>query len=121
MLCEVSYEETRSFFNVFRDKLEVVRFIEQYTGEYGCVIWPSADALARIIANNESFFATSRVLELGCGPGLPGIVAAKCGSRGFLSDLKDPECILENCGANCKQTHVESTSCVVGLFIHPYS
>ena len=118
---EDSYQQTRSFFYVIRDKLEVVRINEQYTGEYGCVIWPSADALARIIANNESFFAASRVLELGCGPGLPGIVAAKCGSRVFLSDLKDPECILENCRVNCKQNHVESTSCVVGLFIHPYS
>ena len=116
-----SYQQTRSFFYVIRDKLEVVRINEQCTGEYGCVIWPSADALARIIANNESFFAASRVLELGCGPGLPGSVAAKCRSRVFLSDLRDPECILENCRANCKQNNVESASYVVGMSIHPYA
>ena len=119
-MSEDSYQQTRSFFYVIHDKLEVVRINEQYSGDYGCVIWPSADALARIVSNNESFFANSTVLELGCGPGLPGIVAAKCGSRVYLSDVEEPECILGNCRANCNQNYVESACCVVVLRIHPY-
>ncbi len=46
---------------------------------YGIVLWPAAIALAHEIASRP--LAGKRVLELGAGTGLPGIVAASLGAR----------------------------------------
>ena len=42
------------------------------------------------------------VLELGCGTGLSGIVAAKCGAHVLFTDKRDPPEILDNCKENCR-------------------
>src|SRR5437868_1038756 len=41
---------------------------------YGIVLWPAAIALAHELASRD--LAGKRILELGAGTGLPGIVAA---------------------------------------------
>lgn len=46
---------------------------------YGIVLWPAAIALAHEIASRS--LAGARVLELGAGTGLPGVVAASLGAR----------------------------------------
>lgn len=51
---------------------------------YGSVLWPSAIALAHELATRE--VAGQRVLELGAGTGLPGIVAASRGARVVQTD-----------------------------------
>ena len=51
---------------------------------YGIVLWPAAIALAHEIASRP--FAGLRVLELGAGTGLPGIVAASLGARVVQTD-----------------------------------
>jgi methyltransferase-like protein 23 len=46
---------------------------------YGVVLWPAAIALAHDVASRAEAFRDARVLELGAGTGLPGIVAASFG------------------------------------------
>lgn len=53
---------------------------------YGVALWPAAIALAHEIASRAAEFAGSRVLELGSGTGLPGIVAASLGARVAQTD-----------------------------------
>src|SRR5262245_21110062 len=51
---------------------------------YGIVLWPSAIALAHEVASRA--LDGARVLELGAGTGLPGIVAASAGARVVQTD-----------------------------------
>lgn len=51
---------------------------------YGIVLWPAAIALAHDVAKRR--VEGLRVLELGAGTGLPGIVAASLGARVVQSD-----------------------------------
>ncbi len=50
-------------------------------------LWESARALAELVVEREEFFAGRRVLELGCGLGLPALCAGKCGARVTASDF----------------------------------
>jgi predicted nicotinamide N-methyase len=60
---------------------------EQVKVPYGIVLWPAAIALAHEIAARP--FAGKRVLELGAGTGLPGIVAASLGARVMQTDRQE--------------------------------
>src|ERR671910_684904 len=51
---------------------------------YWAELWPSALALARVIARRP--LTGRRVLELGCGLGLPAIAAALAGGRVLATD-----------------------------------
>ena len=50
-------------------------------------LWESAQALAGYIAEQHEWFSGKRVLELGCGLGLPSLCAARCGARVTASDF----------------------------------
>lgn len=54
---------------------------------YGIVLWPSAIALAHELATRS--LAAKRVLELGAGTGLPGIVAASLGASVVQTDNQE--------------------------------
>ncbi len=54
---------------------------------YGVVLWPAAIALAHEIASRT--MRGLRVLELGAGTGLPGIVAASLGARVVQTDRQE--------------------------------
>lgn len=56
---------------------------------YGVVLWPAAIALAHEIAERADEFRGKRVLELGAGTGLPGIVAASLGARVVQTDRQE--------------------------------
>ena len=56
---------------------------------YGVVLWPAAIALAYEIASRPEAFQAARVLELGAGTGLPGIVAASLGARVVQTDRQE--------------------------------
>jgi predicted nicotinamide N-methyase len=47
---------------------------------YGFLLWDSAIGLARMLAGDPALVAGKRVLELGAGVGLPGIVARSLGA-----------------------------------------
>lgn len=56
---------------------------------YGVVLWPAAIALAHEIAARADDVRGRRVLELGAGTGLPGIVAASLGARVVQTDRQE--------------------------------
>lgn len=56
---------------------------------YGVALWPSALALAHDVATRGDEFRGRRVLELGAGTGLPGIVAASLGAAVVQTDRND--------------------------------
>jgi predicted nicotinamide N-methyase len=53
---------------------------------YGVSLWPAAIALAHEVASRGDALRGLRVLELGAGTGLPGIVAATHGARVTQTD-----------------------------------
>jgi predicted nicotinamide N-methyase len=54
---------------------------------YWTEIWPSSIALAEFILQNKELVDKKKVIELGCGLGLPGIAAARSGAKMTFSDL----------------------------------
>ena len=56
---------------------------------YGVVLWPAAIALAHELATRVDAFRGKRVLELGAGTGLPGVVAASLGARVVQTDRSE--------------------------------
>ncbi|XP_063540509.1 acyl-CoA-binding domain-containing protein 6-like [Cydia strobilella] len=65
--------------------LEIV-IPELLSAGYSFYTWPSAPLLAWYLWTQRRHLRGLRVLELGCGTGLPGILAAKCGAEVTLSD-----------------------------------
>jgi predicted nicotinamide N-methyase len=57
---------------------------------YWAELWPSALGLAQFLLRKDLIRAGETVLELGCGLGLPGIVAGKMGAQVTLSDHLPP-------------------------------
>lgn len=69
---------------------------------YYAVLWDAALALGRHMALRHELFAGRDVVELGCGLGLPSIVAARCGGRVLATDFH-PDCgafLRRNAAAN---------------------
>jgi predicted nicotinamide N-methyase len=67
---------------------------------YWAELWPSALALARVVAARS--LGGARVLELGCGLGIPSIVAALGGARVLATDWSPDaaELLQENARRN---------------------
>ena len=95
------------------EKVTTIQMDEIYSEDFGTSIWPSSIHLAELIFQNHQYFRGKTVLELGCGPGLSGIAAAKCGSIVYLTDLDDPKTILQNCKKNCEINNVQNVTFVV--------
>jgi predicted nicotinamide N-methyase len=55
---------------------------------YWMHVWPAALALARVVASEPGVGAGRRGLEIGCGLGLPSLVAARRGARVVAADWK---------------------------------
>jgi predicted nicotinamide N-methyase len=70
---------------------------------YWAELWPSAVALARAIARRP--LTGRRVLELGCGLGLPAIAAAAAGGRVLATDWA-PDAVAV-CGRNARRNGVD--------------
>ncbi|XP_064619025.1 histone-arginine methyltransferase METTL23-like [Lineus longissimus] len=71
-----------------------VHIAEVVDPQYGMYVWPSAPVLAQYVWNNRTSIEGKKILELGAGTALPGIVAAKCGADVVLSDdCQSPQCL----------------------------
>ncbi|XP_071968069.1 histone-arginine methyltransferase METTL23 isoform X1 [Engystomops pustulosus] len=91
-----------------------LRIPEVLDSEYGMYVWPCAPVLAQYIWYHRASMTGKRLLEVGAGVSLPGIVAAKCGASVILSDSAAlPQC-LENCSRSCAQNNL-TTVPVLGL------
>ena len=73
---------------------------------YGVALWPAAIALAHELAARADALRGSRVLELGAGTGLPGIVAAALGARVVQTDRH--AVALEVCRRNGARNGVQA-------------
>lgn len=57
---------------------------------YWSELWPSAVGLSEYIAEHPNLIKGKRVVEIGCGLGLPGIVAGRLGGKVVLTDYLKP-------------------------------
>lgn len=73
---------------------------------YGVVLWSATIALAHEIALRGERFRNLRVLELGAGTGLPGILAALLGARVVQSDKNNLAMTL--CKRNCELNNIST-------------
>jgi methyltransferase-like protein 23 len=73
---------------------------------YGVALWPAAMALAHDVASRAQAFRGRRVLELGAGTGLPGIVAASLGARVVQTDRH--ELAMSICQRNGERNAVQT-------------
>lgn len=77
---------------------------EQERLPYGVMLWPASIALAHEVVERASALAGKRVLELGAGTGVPGIVAASLGARVLQTDRN--EVALHVCAMNAERNRV---------------
>lgn len=68
---------------------------------YGVALWPAAIALAHDVVARAGAMRGARVLELGAGTGLPGLVAASLGARVVQTDRH--ELALAVCRRNAER------------------
>lgn len=54
---------------------------------YYAILWPAAHGLARYLWEHRDGLAGQRVVELGCGLGLPSVLAARLGARVTATDF----------------------------------
>ncbi|NXN12569.1 MET23 protein, partial [Indicator maculatus] len=82
--------------------------------QYGMYVWPCAVVLAQYLWAHRGSLPGKRVLEIGAGVSLPGVLAAKCGADVTLSDSEElPQC-LQNCRRSCLLNHLPHVP-VIGL------
>lgn len=62
--------------------------------DFGCYLWPSAMAMASII--HSISHPGQRILELGAGIGLPGLLLGKMGNKVMLTDSEEYTQVLSN-------------------------
>ena len=79
---------------------------EQGRLPYGVMLWPASIALAHDVLARAEQLAGKRVLELGAGTGMPGIVAASLGARVLQVDRS--ELALHVCALNMQRNNVRS-------------
>ncbi|KAG7394470.1 Methyltransferase-like protein 23 [Phytophthora boehmeriae] len=94
--------------------VELIRDLDQANDDndkhYGLFVWPSALLLSRFIACESSWLCHDKVvLELGCGTGLPSILAALCGrpKKVYLTDRPDAVDIRRNAETNIRLNRLE--------------
>ncbi|XP_048820841.1 histone-arginine methyltransferase METTL23 isoform X2 [Lagopus muta] len=91
-----------------------VRVPEVLDPQYGMYAWPCAVVLAQYVWFHRRTLPGRRVLEIGAGVSLPGIVAAKCGAQVTLSDSEQlPQC-LEISQQSCLMNHLPHVP-VIGI------
>ncbi len=86
-----SVADVEALFNRLLDKPDDHVDIQDERIPYWAEVWPSAIGLSEHIALHPELVDGKRILEIGCGLGLPGIVAGLMGGSVILSDyLEDP-------------------------------
>ena len=60
---------------------------EKAENPYGARLWPSALGIAQFLIEGKTISRSSRVIELGCGTGLPSLVAASLGASVVATDV----------------------------------
>jgi predicted nicotinamide N-methyase len=87
------------------DESEFLQDLEDES-PFGFALWPAAIALAFAVAAREDRLEGARVLELGAGTGLPGIIAAALGAEVVQTDIN--ERALSLCSRNAERNGIAS-------------
>ncbi|CAL1542226.1 unnamed protein product [Lymnaea stagnalis] len=103
-----------TFNNKSTREVLTVKIPELTDADYGLYIWPCAPVLAQYIWLRKGFITGKKVLEIGAGTALPGIVAAKCGAKVILSDSTNYPLCLDICHKSAELNDVTEIS-VVGI------
>ncbi|KAF1317457.1 hypothetical protein FI667_g14795, partial [Globisporangium splendens] len=88
------------------------------TTHYGLFIWPSAMVLAHFVARRRARVVANKVvMEIGCGTGLPGILAAICGKPKavYLTDRSDAIDIQRNVEVNIRINGIQDVASFLPL------
>ena len=101
----LSHEEESYFLRELREHLP-----------YGVTLWAAAIALAHEVASRCAAFSGKRVLELGSGTGLPGIVAASQGARVVQTDRN--ELVMSLCRRNVALNAIETIEQQLGDWVN---
>ncbi|CAG0921475.1 unnamed protein product [Notodromas monacha] len=80
--------------------------------DFGMYTWPCSVILSQYIIHNRRDFSGKRVLELGAGTGLSGLVALKCGAQAVTFTDRD-SVALENVESSAKENCLEESSFTV--------
>ncbi|RZC33059.1 methyltransferase-like protein 23, partial [Asbolus verrucosus] len=105
------------------ETLEVI-IPELLQASYSFYTWPSAPVLAWFLWENRKELVGKRVLEIGSGTALPGIVAAKCGAKVILSDSVTLRKSLAHTKRSCQlnnlivNQHIQVIGLTWGLFLN---
>nr|XP_020446511.1 protein-lysine methyltransferase METTL21D [Monopterus albus] len=81
----------------------VLKVKQCYLGDVGCVVWDAAIVLARYLETKQFYdpssgvnvWAGRRVVELGAGTGVVGLMAATLGAQVTVTDLEDLQTLLK--------------------------
>lgn len=80
------------------EKNELIVSINQVMSpSYGLYVWPSSVVLAEFVFQNQNLWGNKKILEIGCGTSLPGIVASLVGSHTVILSDTNLSFTLENC------------------------
>lgn len=91
---------------------------------YSFYTWPSAPVLAWFLWEHRAELVDKRILEIGCGTGLPGILAAKCGAKVTLSESATLPKSLAHIKRSCQlndlvvDEHIQVIGLTWGLFLN---
>lgn len=88
----LTVEQERQYLACERDRLP-----------YGVMLWPSSIALAHDVLSRADELTDKRVLELGAGTGMPGIVAASLGAH--VLQIDHSEAAMHVCAMNKERNH----------------
>lgn len=79
-------------------------FAEDLCPYFG-ILWPAAEGLAQYLSSHASLIKGKTVLELGCGLGLPSLVAAQLGGDVLATDYH-PD-VEEYFHRNCRHSNLD--------------
>lgn len=78
---------------------------------YWAKVWPGAIGLCIFLQNHTGYIKNKHVLELGAGPGLPGIFCANYAQHVCISDIAEEAVAFANLSAN--HLHLTNVKCKI--------
>jgi predicted nicotinamide N-methyase len=103
VLSEVAAEEDR------RERVNQVRNPEPLHLPYWAELWDSGGAIAQHLVDHlGSDLQSKNTLDLGCGQGLAGCVAAALGAHVLFADLEPPALLFAQLNAEAISNHVRT-------------
>lgn len=80
--------------------------MQRVQATYSFYTWPSASVLAWFLWENRKDLIGKKVIEVGAGTALPGIVAAKCGAEVIVSESSLLPKSLQHTRRSCQLNHL---------------